>query len=406
MSGQDESGTDGGQWHPRTRAVRSGLMRSPFQETAEAIYLTSGYAYDSPDQAAARFTGDDDGYIYSRYANPTVAMFEQRLAALEGAEACFATASGMAAIFATFAGALSSGDHIVAARQIFGSINKVITGHLSRFGIAHTFVDAADLDAWRAAITPRTKMLFLETPANPTLDVFDIAAIADIAHEAGALLVVDNVFATPVLQKPLTLGADVVVYSATKHMDGQGRVLGGAVLGRRDFIDETIQPFLRHTGAALSPFNAWVLLKGLETLELRVLAMNDSALKTARFLEEKLGPGKVRYPGLESHPQHALAMRQMSGRGGTVVAFELPGGREGAFRFLGGLKLIDISNNLGDAKSLITHPASTTHSAVSEEERLKQGITEGLVRLSVGLEHVLDIIGDISGALALAGLLE
>ncbi len=392
---------DGWQW--RTRAVRTGLKRTGFQETSEAIFLTSGYAYDSAEQAAARFAGEDEGFIYSRYDNPTVCMFEERLAALEGAEACYAAASGMAAIFATFAATLSAGDHVVAARQIFGAINKVISDHLSRFGIEHSFVDAADLDAWRAAIRPNTKMLFMETPANPTLDVFDIAAVAEIAHDAGALLVVDNVFATPVLQNPLKWGADVVVHSATKHIDGQGRVLGGAVLGGRAFIDETIRPFMRQTGPSLSAFNAWVLLKGLETLDLRVRAMSETALRVARFLREKLGAEAVRYPGLEEHPQHALAQKQMQA-GGAMLAFELPGGRELVFRFLNALKLVDISNNLGDAKSLITHPASTTHSVVPEEERLKQGIGEGLVRLSVGLEDVQDLVADITQALRHAGV--
>lgn len=404
MSNASTPSNDASRPRPRTRAVRAGLARTPFQETSEALFLTSGYTYDSPEQAAARFAGEDDGYIYSRYANPTVAMFEQRLAALEEAQACFATASGMAAIFATFAATLSAGDHIIAARQIFGSITKIITDQLSRFGISYTFVDAADVNAWRKAITPRTKVLFMETPANPTLDVFDIAAVADIAHEAGAMLVVDNVFATPVLQKPLRLGADVVVYSATKHIDGQGRVLGGAVLGRREFIDEVIQPFMRHTGAALSPFNAWVLLKGLETLPLRVRAMCDTAHKLAEFLARHLGEERVRYPGLPGHAQHELARRQMAA-GGTMLAFELPGGRDTAFAFLNALTLIDVSNNLGDAKSLITHPASTTHSALDEETRARQGITEGLVRLSVGLEDVEDLKQDLQAALAAAGVI-
>ena len=401
MKGDDRQPDPG--WRPATRAVRAGLRRSGFQETSEGLFLTSGYAYDSPQQAADRFTGDDDGYIYSRYANPTVDMFQQRLAALEGAEACFATASGMSAIFATFAATLSAGDHIIASHSIFGSITKVITDHLARFGISHTFVDAADMDAWRTAMREETKLLFLETPANPTLDVFDIAAVADIAHQHGALLVVDNVFATPVLQKPLKLGADVVVYSATKHIDGQGRVLGGAVLGRRDFIDEVIQPFMRHTGASLSPFNAWVLLKGLETLPLRVRAMSDAAQRIAEWLQQRLGTEAVRYPGLKSHPRHALAMRQMAA-GGSLIAFELPGGREAAFRFLQALELIDISNNLGDAKSLITHPASTTHSALSEDERARQGIGEGLLRISIGLEDVADLQDDLKRGLAAAGI--
>ncbi len=387
----------------RTRAVRAGLGRTVFQETSEALFLTSGYAYDSPEQAAARFAGKEEGYVYSRYANPTVAMFEQRLAALhEGAGACFATASGMAAVFAAFAATLSAGDHVVAARQIFGSITKVLTGPLARFGVTTTFVDAGDLDQWRAAIRPETKILFMESPANPTLDVFDIAAVAAIAHEAGAILVVDNVFATPVLQNPFALGADVVVYSATKHIDGQGRVLGGAVLGGRDFIEESVQPFMRHTGAALSPFNAWVLLKGLETLDIRVRAMSETATRLADFLAARLGADKVRYPGRHGPIDHGVARRQMTG-GGSLLAFELPGGRELAFRFMNALQVIDISNNLGDAKTLITHPASTTHSALNEEERARQGITEGLVRVSVGLEDVEDLKADLEQALAAAG---
>ncbi len=391
------------EWRVRTQAVRAGLARSRYGETAEALYLTSGFVYETAEQAAARFAGETEGYVYSRYANPTVRMFEERLAALEGAEACMATASGMAAVFAALAAHLSAGDHLVAARQVFGSVNRIITGPLSRFGIAHTFVDGHDLGAWRAAVRPQTRVFFLETPANPTLDVIDIAAIAEIAHAHEALLIVDNVFATPILQKPLMLGADVVVHSATKHIDGQGRALGGAVLGSRAFIDEQVQPFLRHTGAALSPFNAWVLLKGLETLPLRVRNMSESAEIIATFLVGRLGETNVRYPGLPAHPGHDLARRQMAGFG-SLVAFTLPEGREQAFRFMNALRLIDISNNLGDAKSLVTHPASTTHSALREEERAAQGITEGLVRLSVGLEDVEDLVADIDQALTAAGI--
>ncbi len=390
-------------WRPQTRAVRAGLARSEHGETAEALYLTSGFVYETAEEAAARFAGEAEGYVYSRYANPTVRMFEERLAALEEAEACMATASGMAAVFAALAAHLSAGDHLVAARQVFGSVNRIITGPLSRFGITHTFVDGRDLNAWRKAVRQQTRAFILESPANPTLDVMDIAAIAEIAHAHGALLIVDNVFATPVLQKPLALGADVVVYSATKHIDGQGRVLGGAVLGPRAFIDDHVQPFLRHTGAALSPFNAWVLLKGLETLPVRVRSMSESAGAIAAFLAERLGVENVRYPGLPDDPGHALARRQMAGFG-SLIAFTLPEGRAQAFRFMNALKLIDISNNLGDAKSLITHPASTTHSALSEEERAAQGIGEGMVRLSVGLEDVEDLIADIAQALDAAGM--
>jgi len=333
-----------------------------------------------------------------------VRMFEERLAALEGAEACMATASGMAAMFSALACQLKAGDHVVAAKRLFGSCFQIITKILPRFGIDYTLVEGEDIDAWRAAVRPETKVFFLESPSNPTLSLCDIAAVAAVAHEANARLVVDNVFATPVLQKPLALGADIVVYSATKHIDGQGRTLGGAVLGSEKFITEELQFFLRHTGPALSPFNAWVLLKGLETLSCRVERASDSAFHIARWLEERLGDGRVIHPWLESHPQHELAKRQMKG-GGTLVAFEVADDREGAFRFMNALKLIDISNNLGDAKSLITHPASTTHSALEEHEREAQGIREGLVRLSVGLEHVLDLVADIGQALELAGVL-
>ncbi len=400
MSGK-ENGTPP-HWRPETQAVRAGLHRTEHGETAEALFLTSGYVYDAAEEAAARFAGEAEGYVYSRYANPTVRMFEERLAALEGAEACMATASGMAAMFSALACQLEAGDHVVAARQLFGSCHQVITKILARFGISHTLVDGADIDAWRAAMRPETKVFFLETPANPTLALCDIAAVAEVAHAAGVRLVVDNVFATPVLQKPLELGADVVIYSATKHIDGQGRTLGGAVLGSEEFIKDELQFFLRHTGPALSPFNAWVLLKGLETLPMRVMRMSETAQRLAEFLAERLGPEKVRYPGLATHPQRDLARRQMAA-GGSLLAFELDGGREATFRFLNALEVIDISNNLGDAKSLITHPASTTHSALTDEERAAQGVAEGLVRLSVGLEHVDDLKRDLERALKEAG---
>ncbi len=385
-----------------TKGVRAGLARSSHGETSEALYLTSGHVYDSAEEAAARFSGDAPGYIYARYGNPTVAMFEARLAALEGAESCMAAASGMAAMFGALAAHLSAGDHIVASRYLFGSCHQVITRILPRFGIGFTLVDAADMAAWEAAVTPQTKAFFLETPANPTLDIFDIAAIARIAHEAGALLFVDNVFATPILQNPLALGADVVIHSATKHMDGQGRALGGAALAGEAFIHDTLRPFVRNTGPALSPFNAWLMLKGLETLKLRVEAASRSARAIAGHLEARLGPGRVRYPHLKSFPAHDLAKRQMR-MGGTLTAFELPGGRGQAFAFLNALRLIDISNNLGDAKSLITHPASTTHHAVDAEDRAAQGVSEGLVRLSVGLEDTADLLADLDQALEQAG---
>ncbi len=389
-------------WGDATRAVRAGLCRSPHGETAEAIYLTSGFVYESAEAAAARFAGEAEGYVYSRYANPTVAMFEARMAALEGAEAAMATASGMAALFGTLACQLSAGDHIVAARQLFGSSLHVITKILPRFGIAHTLVDGRDLAAWEAAMRPQTRLALLESPSNPTLEVLDIAAVAEIAHAHGARLVVDNVFATPVLQKPLKLGADIVFYSATKHIDGQGRCLGGVVLGSAAFIRDELMPFLRHTGPVLSPFNAWVLLKGLETLPLRVRQASETALAIAEFLADRLGMENVRHPHLPGHPQYDLARRQMA-MGGTLVAFRLPGGRAEAFRFMNALEVIDISNNLGDAKSLITHPASTTHRTVPEEERLRQGITENLVRLSVGLEEAADLIADLDRALRVVG---
>jgi len=404
MGGRDDGRgrASGGEMGLATLGVRAGLARSPHGETSEALWLTSGYVYESAEEAAARFSGDSEGYVYSRYGNPTVSMFESRLAALEGAEACMATGSGMAAMFSALASHLRAGDHVVASRYLFGSCRQVITGILPRFGISHTLVDASDMQAWKDAVRPATRAFFLETPANPTLDVFDIPAIAAIAREAGAILVVDNVFATPVLQNPLRLGADVVVHSATKHMDGQGRTMGGAVLGSRAYIAETLTPFLRHTGPTLSPFNAWVLLKGLETLKLRVEAASRTALDIARHLEERLGRGRVRHPFLDSFEGSGLARKQMRA-GGTLVAFTLPGGREMAFSFLNALRLIDISNNLGDAKSLITHPASTTHSTVKEEERRAQGITEGLVRLSVGLEDAADLIADLDRALDIAG---
>ena len=401
--GNEAPGRSPDDWRMATRGVRAGLTRSPFGETCEALFLTSGYVYDSAEEAAARFAGEAEGYVYSRYANPTVAMFEARLAALEGAEACMATASGMAAMFGAVACQLSAGDHLVAARQLFGSSHQVITKILPRFGISHTFVDGRDLDAWRAAVRPGTRLFLLETPANPTLDVIDIAAVADIAHAAGARLLVDNVFATPVLQRPLELGADIVFHSATKHIDGQGRCLGGAVLGARDFIDETLMPFLRHTGPALSPFNAWLLLKGLETLKVRVETASATAARIAAFLADRLGPERVRYPFLPGAPGEALARRQMKA-GGTLVSLDLPGGRAQAFAFMNALRLIDISNNLGDAKSLVTHPASTTHRAVEEADRRAQGITEGLVRISVGLEDADDLLADIAAALAAAGI--
>jgi len=387
------------QWHPATRMVHAGSNRSQHGETSEALYLTQGFVYDSAEQAEARFAGDEPGFIYSRYANPTVAMFEERLAALEGAEVCLATASGMSAVTAALMCQLKAGDHIVAARALFGSCRWVVEKLAPRFGIACTLVDGRDLKAWQEAIRPETKVLFLESPTNPTLELVDIAAVAKIAHATDARLVVDNVFATPMFQRPLELGADVVVYSATKHIDGQGRCLGGAILGRADWVDEELWDFYRHTGPSLSPFNAWVLLKGLETLPVRVAQQARSAAAIADHLTQSAACSRVIYPGRADHPQADVALSQMSG-GSTLIAFELSGGKDIAFRFENALQLIRLSNNLGDAKSLITHPATTTHKNLSETDRQELGITDGMVRLSVGLEDERDLMADIDRALA------
>jgi len=383
---------------PATLAVRGGTRRTPHGETSEALFLNSGFVYDSAEQAEARFLGDDPGFIYSRYGNPTVAMFEERLALIEGAEACFGTASGMAAVFAAMMCQLNAGDHVVAARALFGSCHFIVTQLLPRWGIETTLVDGPDLDQWREAIGPKTRLVFFETPCNPTLELIDIAAVCSLAHGAGARVLVDNVFSTPLLQKPRELGADIVVYSGTKHIDGQGRCLGGAVLADRAFIDDELQPIMRHTGPALSPFNAWLLLKGLETLELRVRQQCAATLQVAEALRTHPAVGRVLYPGLDDFPQAELAARQMRA-GGTVLSFDVPGGKAGAFAFLNALRLVDISNNLGDAKSLITHPATTTHRAVGPEERARMGIGDGLVRLSVGLEDVDDLLDDLRRAL-------
>ena len=388
-------------YRPRTNLVRGGLERSNFQETSEAVFTTSGYVYGSAEEAEAAFKGENANYIYSRFSNPTVTMFERRMALAEGMESCRATASGMAAVFTSLACLVRSGDRVVASRALFGSCLYVITDVLPRFGVDVTLVDGTDLGQWERALAQPTRAVFLETPSNPGLEIIDLAAVADLTHKAGGRLIVDNVFASPVLQKPIRLGADVVVYSATKHIDGQGRVLGGAIMGDPEYMDEHLRMFLRHTGPALSPFNAWVLLKGLETLDLRVRAMCASAGEIATWLQDRGGLARIVYPGLESHPHHALAKRQMSGFG-TVLGFEVPGGKAGAFRFLNALKLVDISNNLGDAKSLITHPATTTHQRLPEEERNQLGITQGYLRLSVGLEDVEDLKDDIERALKAA----
>ena len=385
-------------WGDATKLVRGGLDRTPYGETSEALYLNSGFVYDSPETAEKRFMGEDDGYIYGRYGNPTVTMFEERLALLEGAETAYAVASGMAAVFGALACQLKTGDHIVSSKALFGSCYQVITGILPRFGITYTLVDGSDLEAWASAVRPETKCFFLETPSNPTLDVIDLAGVCEIAKKAGANIVVDNIFATPILQKPIGYGADVIVYSGTKHMDGQGRILGGAIVSTKKFKEELLKPFLRHTGPSLSPFNAWILLKGLETMKIRVEAQSDSALDVAEHLGATKAVTRVLYPHLDSHPQVALAKRQMS-RGGTVVTFEVEGGKAKAFDVLRKLRLIDISNNLGDTKSLMTHPASTTHRNIGPEARAMMGITEGMLRLSVGLEDIKDILDDLKQAL-------
>jgi O-succinylhomoserine sulfhydrylase len=381
-----------------TQLVHGGSMRSSFEETSEALFLTQGYLYDTMEQAEARFKGETPGFIYSRFANPTVAMFERRMALLEGAEAARATASGMAAVTAALMGQLKAGDHIVAAKALFGSCLYVVEELLPRFGVASTLVEGSDLAAWRAAMRPNTKTTFLESPTNPTLEVIDIAAVAQIAHEHGATLVVDNVFATPLLQHPLQLGADCVVYSATKHIDGQGRVLGGVILASETFINDHIHNFLRQTGPSLSPFNAWVMLKSLETLPVRVAAQVRSAEKIADYLADHPSIARVLYPGRPDHPQAALVKRQMSG-GGTLVAFDVKGGKSAAYKMANALSIIGISNNLGDAKSLITHPETTTHQRLKPEARADLGIGEGMLRLSVGLEDAEDLIEDLEQAL-------
>jgi O-succinylhomoserine sulfhydrylase len=386
-------------WRPKTQAVRGGTKRSGFQETAEALYLTSGYAYDSAEQAFARFKGEDPGFQYSRFGNPTVSMFEERMALLEDAPAARATASGMAAVTASLLCHLKAGDHVVSARALFGSCRYVVADLLPRFGIQTTLVDGRDLAAWEKAVRPETKAFFLESPSNPTLEIVDLEAVATIAHKAGARLIVDNVFATPILQRPMKFGADIVVYSATKHIDGQGRCLGGVILADEGFINDHVQPFIRNTGPTISPFNAWVLLKSLETLELRVREHCRSAAVIADHLAAHPKVTRVLYPGRKDHPQHELAMRQME-LGGSVVAFEIAGAQAEAFRALNALQLIDISNNLGDAKSLVTHPATTTHYRVGAEARAELGIGEGLIRLSVGLEDPADLMADLDQALA------
>ena len=397
-TGQDPSIT--ANWRPATLAVRGGTARSEYGETSEALFLTSGYCYDRAEDAAARFAGDQQGMTYSRLQNPTVEMLEKRIALLEGAEACRATATGMAAMTAALLCQLSTGDHVVAGKALFGSCRWLTDTLLPKFGIETTTVDARDLSAWEAAIRPNTKVFFFETPANPTMDVVDLAAVCGLAKAHGITSVVDNAFATPALQRPMDFGADVVAYSATKMMDGQGRVLAGAICGTEDFIVNTLLPFHRNTGPTLSAFNAWVVLKGLETLDLRIRRQSENAILVANFLESRVA--RVVYPGIPSHPQHDLAMRQMA-MAGPIFSLYVGGGRAEAHGLLNGLGLIDISNNIGDSRSLMTHPASTTHFGMAEEARLEVGITEDMLRINVGLEDPEDLIADLDQALSSIG---
>lgn len=386
-------------WRPATNLVRGGTNRSNFAETNEGIFMTSGYIYDTAEQAQRAFQGEEDRFIYSRFSNPTVGMFEERMGLLEGAVSCRATATGMAAVFASLAASVSAGDRLVSSKALFGSCDFVCRELLPKFGIDTTMVNGTNLDEWEAALSKPTAAVFMETPSNPQMDIIDIKAVCELAHKAGARVVVDNVFATPILQKPLEFGADVVVYSGTKHIDGQGRAMGGCILTDDvEWSDDDLKQFMRHTGPSLSPFNAWVHLKGLETLEIRVERHCESAQKVAEFLEGQSAVSKVLFPGLKSHPQYDLAQSQMSGPG-TVVCFNIDGDMARTFTFLNAMELIDISNNLGDAKSLMTHPATTTHQRLTPEGRLEVGITDNLVRLSVGLEDVDDIIEDLDQAL-------
>ncbi|MFY0619638.1 O-succinylhomoserine sulfhydrylase [Shimia sp.] len=390
-------------WNKRTKLVHGGTRRSQYNEVSEAIFLTQGFVYDSAEQAEARFleTGPDE-FIYARYGNPTVAMFEERIAALEGAEDAFATASGMAAVSGALTSMLKSGDHVVSAKALFGSCLYILEDVLGRFGVEVTFVDGTDLAAWKAAMRPDTKAVFFESMSNPTLEVINVAAVAKIAHEVGATVVVDNVFSTPVFSEAIAQGADVVIYSATKHIDGQGRALGGVILGTKEFIRKTVEPYMKHTGGSMSPFNAWVMLKGLETIDLRVHAQAESALAIAEVLEGHDALARTIYPGLSSHAQAPLVRKQLGGKGGTVLSLDLKGGQDAAFKFLNALQIAVISNNLGDAKSIATHPATTTHQRLPDAQKQELGITPGLVRFSVGLEDTDDLIADISAALVVA----
>jgi O-succinylhomoserine sulfhydrylase len=386
-------------WKRNTKLVRGGTLRSNFGETSEAIFLNSGFCYESAEVAESRFNGEAPGFVYSRYCNPTLAMLEERLALLENAEACCVVASGMAAVYASIACQIRPGDHFIASKVLFGSCYYIATEILPRMGVEVTLVDGKDLDAWAAAFKSNTKYVFIESPSNPNLELVDIEAVAKLCKKHNAFFIVDNIFASPLLQHPLELGADCVVYSTTKHIDGQGRCLGGAILGSKEFIENVVTPFHRHTGPAMSPFNAWVFLKGLETLEIRMDRHCENAEKIAAFLEANKKIKRVIYPGLKSHPQYALAQKQMD-KGGNLIAFEVEGGKAAAFQFMNKLKITDISNNLGDSKSLITHPATTTHSNIKPEEQVKLDITAGMLRLSVGLEDVEDLIADFAQALA------
>ena len=385
-------------WKLATQLVRGGRIQSQFGETSEALFLNSAYSYDSAEAGEDLFSGKIEGFKYGRYSHPNLAMLEERMALMEGAEACIVTASGMAAVFASLMCQLKSGDQVVASKVLFSSCHYIITQILPRFGISYSLVDGADMAAWGKAISKKTRVVFIETPANPTLELVDIAAVAKLCKKTGTCLIIDNVFATPLLQHPLKLGADMVVYSTTKHIDGQGRTLGGAILGKRKLLDEVVMPFVRHTGPHMSQFNAWVLLKSLETLKLRVDKHCDNAEALAAFLEKHPKVSRIIYPGLKSHPHYAVAKKQMS-RGGPMIALELKGGKKAAFKFMNALKVFDISNNLGNAKSLVTHPASTTHASIGAEERRKIGIGDGLIRLSVGIEDIEDLKADIEQAL-------
>lgn len=390
--------TNNKKWNLETKLIREGLNRSQFGETSEPIYMTSSYVYDSPEQAEARFKGDDDGFIYSRYGNPTVQMFEDRLASIENADKCFATATGMAAVFASLMCQLEKGDKVVSSRALFGSIYQILTKILPKYGIETVLVNGTDLNEWESAIDDKTKVVFFETPSNPTLEIIDIKNVCSLAKKFGAKVIIDNVFATPILQHPFELGVDIVVYSGTKHIDGQGRALGGAIISDNEFYDKLLKPFMRHTGASMSPFNAWIMLKGLETLKLRVEAQSDNALKIASYYNDNPNIVNVIYPSEFTHSQFELIKKQME-KGGTILTMVVKGGKEEVFKIFNELNLIDISNNLGDTKSIITHPATTTHYSLGEEGRKEAGIPDGMIRLSVGLENVNDIINDIDNAL-------